>query len=450
MTEIHTLAEFISGTTFAALSRETTDQVKMHILDTVGAMLAGAKTPEGAALAKLVDRFSPPRNMPVAGDSFRSIMLPTIIANCGATRCTEIDDIHLESCTTPGSVIVPTALALAKAGYLADPADFLLSVALGYELLIRLGMAVNGPEVLYQGTWPTYLAAALGSAAVAARALALNAQQAANALAMALTMSRGAGTRAKNGISSRWLILGIAAQNGVIAACAAQEGFVGDEAFIDKTCEQVHGLKVIHKHLSSDLGQQFLVDQTGIKPYPIGRQALSAVEAFRAILTNHRLEPESIQGVYVQVPRQFVSMIDHPQLPENRMDTIRSVQYQIALAAYKPDSLFDVQRANWMVDDRMRVLMDKIRIKSSEKLASYYPSLWPAQVRVRIGGKTYSCEMLHPKGDPDNRFQWDEVISKFTWVAKPALDETTIGAISKVVRNLEAAHSLPKLLELLA
>lgn len=449
MTIICKLADFISEMPFTALPAETTENVKMHILDTLGAMLAGPKTWEGAAIGKLSERFSPQGDLPVLGYPFRSTLLPAIIAACAATRCTEIDDIHLSSCTTPGSVIVPTALLLARAGYLTDQRDFLAGTVLGYELLIRLGLAINGPEVLHRGIWPTYLGAALGSATVAARALGLTPHQTANALAIALNMSTGVSTRADRGISSRWITLGVAAQNGVVAAFSACEGFVGNDAFLDKTFGQVHDLVMTPEKLVSGLGQQFLVDQTGIKPYPVGRQALSAVEAFRAILTNHQLEPESIQEVSVQVPRPFVSMIDHPKLPENRMDTVRSVQYQIALAAYQPGSLFDVQRENITVDDRMRVLMEKIRIEPSEKLASGYPSIWAARVEVKLGGKTYSYEMLHPQGDPGNRLQWEEVISKFNWVAKAALDEMKLGLISQVVRHLDAAHSLPDLFGLL-
>ena len=450
MTLISRLADFIREMHVADIPAATAENVKMHILDTLGAMLAGPATREGAAIGRLGERLSPPGDLPVIGYSFRSTLLPAIMAECAAARCTEIDDIHLSSCTTPGSVIVPTALSLAQAGYLTDQRDFLAATVLGYELLIRLGLAINGPEVLHRGIWPTYLGAALGSAAVAARALGLNLQQTASALAIALNMSTGAGTRADRGISSRWITLGVAAQNGVVAAFSAHEGFLGNDAFLEKTFGEIHGLVMAPDRLVGGLGHEFLIDQTGIKPYPIGRQALSAVEAFREIITGQRLEPESIQRISVHVPRPFVSMIDHPAWPENRMDTVRSVQYQIALAACRPGGLRDVQRENLTVDDRMRVLMGKIRIEPSEELAGLSPSIWAARVEVGAGEKTYAREMLHPQGDPGNALQWHEVIAKFNWVAKAALDETKLGLISKAVRNLGAAHSLPGLFELLA
>lgn len=449
MTTIAKLSDFISGATFDTLPQETTDHVKLHILDTVGAMLVGAQTLEGVAIGRLVAKFAIQGNIPVIGYSIRTALLPAIIAGCSATRCTEIDDIHLESCTTPGSVIAPTALSLVSAGYLIDPRDFLVAVVLGYELLIRFGIAINGPEVLYRGVWPTYLAAALGSATVTARALKLSSQHTASALATALTMSTGITSRVRSALSSRTLTLGIAAQNGVIAALSAQEEFAGDETLLDKKFGHFHSLIVSHEKLLNNLGQGFYIDQTGIKPYPTARQALSAVEAFREIMATNRINPESIQEVSVWVPGQFIAIIDHPDLPGNRRESVSSVQYQIALAACEPNRLLDVKRERLVKDECIRALIEKIHVKPSEELERDYPSVWPARVQIQADGRTYSGEMLHPKGDQHNKFSWDDVTSKFRWVVKPALNEVETEQVADLVRNLDASANLTNLLKLL-
>lgn len=348
MTTISELANFVSEATFATLSAETREHIKMHILDTVGAMLAGPQTLEGLAIGKLVSRFMAHGNIPVIGYPMKTALLPAIIAECSATRCTEMDDYHSESSVTPGSVIVPTALSLVSAGYLGNPQDFLVAVAIGYEMFIRLGIAIDGPKVLYKGIWPTYMGAAFGSATVTTKALRLNSQQTTSALATALVLSTGARISVQKGISSRCLTLGIAAQNGVIAAFSAPEGFIGDNTLLDKSFGQTHGLLVAQDKLVSGLGQRFHVDQTGIKPFPVAGQALSAVEAFREIVTTHRIAPESIQEVSVWVPKTFVTMIDRPKFPENQIESVLNVQYQIALIAFHPDGLLDVKREQFI------------------------------------------------------------------------------------------------------
>jgi 2-methylcitrate dehydratase PrpD len=412
-------------------------------------MLIGAQTVEGVPIGRLVKQFVSQGTIPVIGYPVRTGLLPAIIAQCAATRCTEIDDVHLDSCTTPGSVIVPTALSMVSAGYLTNSHDFMIAVTLGYEILIRMGVAIHGPEVLYRGGWPTYLTAALGSATVAARALKLNSQHTASALATALTLSTGIAGRVKTDVSSRWLTLGVAAQNGVIAAFSAQEGFSGDDAVLDKHFGRVYSLSVSQEELITDTGQRFYVDQTGIKPYPTARQALAAIEAFRELKTTHQINPASIKEIIVLVPRQFLAIIDHPHVPKNRRESIISVQYQIALAAFSPNGLFDVKREHVANDDRIMTLMEKIHVKPSKELEQYYPSVWPARVEIRADRKHYVKELLHPKGDIHNAFSWEEVASKFRWVTTPVLSEAVIEKVAHLVRTIDAKAHLTGLLELL-
>jgi 2-methylcitrate dehydratase PrpD len=360
-----------------------------------------------------------------------------------------MDDYHLESSVSPGSVIVPTALSLVRGGYLGNSHDFLTAVVIGYEMFIRLGIAIDGPKVLYKGIWPTYMGAAFGSATVTAKALRLNIQQAASALATALALSTGIRISVPKGLSSRCLTLGIAAQNGVFAGFSAQEGFMGDNALLDKSFGQAHGLMVAQDKLVSGLGQRFHVDQTGIKPFPIARQALSAVEAFQEIITTHRIAPESIQEVSVWVPKTFVAMIDRPRLPENPMESILSVQYQIALVAFVPDGLLDVKRERLIKDDRIRGLINKIHVKPSDELADYSSSDFSTRVEIQTGRQSYSLKMLHPKGDPANKFSWEEVIDKFKWVTKPIFGEGKASQLAHLIRQLDDGINLTSLSELL-
>src|SRR5262249_10150272 len=148
--------------------------------------------------------------------------MSAIATRCAQARCTEIDDIHLASCTTPGSVVVSTALAVsgarAAAGEPVRVRDFCAAVLAGYEAMIRLGVAIDGPNALHEGVWPTAFAAAFASGATAVRLMALGVEQTASALATSLGFAQHRAVAAAPIQSSRWLSLGIAAANGVIAA----------------------------------------------------------------------------------------------------------------------------------------------------------------------------------------------------------------------------------------
>lgn len=449
MSIVKELAGFVAGIEYASLPPNAREHLKMHLLDTIGAMLAGPRTLEGEAIGKLAGKFAVQHSSPVIGYSFQANLVTSVMAECAATRSTEVDDIHLESCTTPGAVVVPIALSLANAGYFSSSEDFMTAIVVGYELLIRFGMAINGPKVLYHGVWPTYLGAALGSAALTARALKLNRQQTASAISTALLMSTGVSGRFRIAPSPRCLTLGVAAQNGIIAAFSAQAGFSGDEDLLERTRGKIYGLFVSPEKMSNNLGQRFLIDETGMKPYPIARQALAAVEMFQDIVFTHGINPESINEVCVSVPRWFISLIDHPELPDNRLESIVSVKYQIALAALRPVNLLDVKREPLVMDSRINDLIKKIQVRSSAKLGRCYPSIWPAEVEIKAKGKKYVGEMLYPKGDHRNRFTWDEVALKFRRIAGPIIGEAATGQLTDSIKGLDAGSSLVNLFTLL-
>jgi 2-methylcitrate dehydratase PrpD len=450
MNTINPLAEFVSQASCAMLSADAREHLQMHVLDTVGAMLAGPQTVEGMAIGRLITRFGIDGKIPVIGYSIKSALLPAIIAEVSATRCTEMDDYHKDSSVTPGSVIVPTALSLATSGFLPDASEFVTAVAVGYDLFLRFGISVDGPRILYKGIWPTYLGAVLGSAAVAAKALRLSGEQTASALATSLALSAGIRISLPKGVSSRCLTLGISAQNGVIAAFSAQEGLVGDLTILDKGFGQAHGVSIEPEKLVADLGRKFHLEETGIKPFPVAGQALSAIEAFRNIITGNSIAPESIQEISVWVPKSFVPMIDRPGLPESQIESVLSVQYQIALMAFHPEALFDVKRERLTRGDETIGLMRKIYVKPSEDLERRYPAASPARVEVKTGKQSFTQEIVYPKGHPKNRFSWQEVIDKFTRVTGPIIREQKGSQLAQLIRTLADGTNLTKLLESLS
>lgn len=436
---INRMAEFIGSISFEDLSLETIENIKMHILDTIGAWLGGIKTREGIAIGRLLKHFPTKGNVPIIGFKYRSSLLTAIMVGCSVTRCTEVDDIHLKSCTTPGSVIVPTVLSFANAGYIKNTKEFIVASVIGYEFIIRFGLAIDGPNVLYNGIWPTYFVAPFGSAAVAAKIMKLNVRQISGTLSTALTLSSGIeGKINRDALFTRWLTLGIAAQNGVIATFAAQKGFEGDEKLLDEENKYFSGLKLYHKKLINNLGKNFMINETSMKPYSVARQGLSAVEAFREIISDHNIDLKSIKKIDVYVPKRFIKRIDHAVVPDNRLKTIPNVRYLMALAIIDPDRLFDLYRRDSIKNrEKIKDIMGKIHIKESKELELYYPESWPAKVIVETDSKKYPCTMLHPKGDWCNRLNWEDVIKKFKRLTKSILKGRKRDKLIEMIKNIE-------------
>jgi len=435
------LARFVTETKIGDVHPDTVDHLRLHLFDTLGAAIVGGATAEGKAVAGLVEDLAGPGSIVAAGLPVRTSPPLAALATCAAIRCTEIDDIHMESCTTPASIVVPVALALAQCRPQVDTNDFLAAILVGYEMLARLGKAASGPVILYRGIWPTYLSGAFGSAATAARLLGLSGDETAHALAVALTLTTG--TRGRiTGLSSRWLTLGCAAQNGILAALAARRKLRGDLLLLESDWDKTVGIALDHEQLLDALGDSYEIDRASIKPYCAAKQTISAIDGFVQLLDQERLDPAAIERIVVAVPKHFVSMIDQAEAPAYRQASIVSVQYQLALAAYHRSELLDVLRPDIHREQEFRALMTKISVEADESLHSYYPRAWPSRVEVYTPSGKLTREVRHSKGDPSNPLNWDEVNHKLWSVVRGIAKRSSVDRLASACQALGAGVPL--------
>ena len=391
------------------------DRLAAHVMDTVGAWLAGSVTEDGRALAGLCAGGM----LGVAADH----PLDHVLRRVGQTRLTEIDDIHLPSCVTPGSVVVITALTLAtQLG--VTPARFAAALRAGYGAMTGLGTAIRGAEIFYRGIWPTYYVTPVGAAAVASVLLGLDAGQVADAVAIALTSS-SAGIGSLPGRTPRWLLIGQAARAGCVAALAAADGYSGDRTLLDGDwLDRVHGVALDRLDLPADGG----VGALSTKPICAARQTQSAIAAFRHLLAGG-VAVEAIEAIEVAVPPNFAAVIGHRHTGV-RMGRVSSIGYVLALAAYRPEALLDVARAELVTDPAFQTLMDRVTVTGDAGLLAHYPQHWPASVMLRLAdGRHVSHGVVAAPGDPDAPTPLEALRAKFQRLARQRLDGATAEAL---------------------
>jgi len=446
------LSEFVAGISFRNLPPETVEQIKLHVFDSLAATRVGAGTDEAKANLDLLKSMNPAletSGVPVAGFSFSAPLPSAVFLSCVATRLTEMDDIDIASCTTPGSVAVPAALCLAShAG--ASGEKFLEGALAGYEVITRLGAAVNGPEILYRGIWPTYLCGAIGVAAVASKILGLAVDQIRHAIAISIALSTGISGRTKGGWSSRWLTLGCAAQNGVTAAMAAGSGFAGDASVLDSAFKSMVGLDLDPQVVLKGLGEEFQIAKVNLKPYCSARQAIASIEAFRWLQKKHSIDPNAVEEIEVMVPRHYKEMIDRGTFPDDRLASITSVQYQLALAAFFEEDLYDSERKALRDTEQVRTFMKKVHVAPSPDLTTFFPRKWPGRITLRISGERFEHEVLAPKGDADDPMTWEEVERKWKRALRRPGGADQIEGLKKAVMSLKGAAKVDDLLRALS
>ena len=392
------LAARLAALSYDAIGPAAQVAARQRLLDTLAAAALGRRTPEGRLLERHAER----------GRSAGLEHGATCRLLIGAARSTEVDDIDLPSCTTVGAVVVPAVMAAAARSDVGDR-ELLCAVVAGYEAMTRLGRAIGGATLLYRGVWPTYATAAFGAAAATARLGALDAPATARALALALARTGNLPAGVLTRFGYRHYALGSAAADGCDAALAAAAGVDADLDGLAAFAERL-GATLDVAEFGAAFGAPWRVASVDTKPWPTSRQALASVAAFRQLTLP---PPDEIERIDAAVPLVYRGMIDRPAMPANRIESMLSVQYQIALAAFAPTTLDDALRESLPHDTRMAALMQKVRVSADDGLGAQFPRVWGSRVTIepRDGAPT-TVEVLAPPGSGTRSLAWAELRAK--------------------------------------
>jgi 2-methylcitrate dehydratase PrpD len=179
-----------------------------------------------------------------------------------------------------------------------------------------------------------------------------------------------------------------------------------------------------------------VLPRVSIKPYCGAKQVLGAVCAFEEILARG-VDPKGIKSVRVIVPTDFARMIDHGAEAGNRLSSITSAAYQLALAAFHHDGLFDVARDSLHTSDDISAFMPKVNVTGDDELDRHLPDHWPAAMEVKVGRRSETTLMLDAPGDPSRPYTFDQVGQKFHALADRLVGPDKVDAW---VRNLDLSR----------
>ena len=378
------LGEFAASASIGSHDARPRELQRRHFLDAVTAMIAGRTVEDATALADLLSGHPLGRRVAEA-------------------RMSEVDDIHCASCVTPSSVVVPAALTAIERGPDADPARLADALWVGTELMTRLGAAIDGARILYRGIWPTRFCAPFGIAATMGRLFGLDAERMTNALAISLCLASGAVGRRDRARAPRWLLIALAAEQGAQAARAARADFGGDAGLLDgpNWLANTHGIAVDTPRLTEGLGDACVYEELSLKPFCSAKQAIAATDAVRDLLADG-LDPTGVESIEVRVPPPYAAMISRQAVAGDRTSTLVSAAYQIALAALRPEAMYDVGRADMPLDEEIVSLAGRVAVRGDDSpgLMAHFPARFPATVVVKAAGRTFERLTVEATGDP--------------------------------------------------
>ena len=433
MTALERFSSFVVG---YRPDQHALDGVRLHAADTIGAWIAATGTDEGQALIRL-------------RKSGAQQLVDHLTTSCAQARLSEIDDIHRASMMTPGAIVVPATMIIAGSLQNVTSDEIAAAMIGGYEAMVRLGMAMDGPAAHFRGIWPTYFAAPFGVAAVAARLLKLNESQTAHALALALMMaSSGIGHHMASS-TARWLAVGNAAGRGWTSALAAQAGFTSDLKLADgEFLQSIYGVTPNATPLSDGVGELAL-DQVSFKPWCAARQTMAATQALRELLADG-VAAKDISAIRAAVLPPQRKMIDHGVMPNDRFSHLTSLSYNMAVAAIAPEAAFAINPPARVVTPDLQSFMSRVEVVADDALLDVYPKHWPAEIVVTTSTGQHTRRVVDVPGDPSQTFDENALRTKFLRFNRSRFGDRTEAMFANALTALEQPSRLLQDIEALS
>jgi 2-methylcitrate dehydratase PrpD len=431
-------AKFISELRYEALPIEIVENTKYRILDWLGSALAGISYHSSRIVTDLVKSNGGAPRATVLKGKAKVPVSQAAFANGVIGHVAEFDDGHRLAIAHPGAVTVPTALAVAE-GYNRSGKELLTAIVAGYEVLIRLGMAINPSH--YKIWHATGTCGAFAAAASAASLLKLDHCRV--QMAIGITGTMASGLQETFGTYAKPLNAGHACQNGIQAALLAQNGFTGPEdillggkGFIRATSSD-YNTKPLEEIGESPL----LVNTAFFKVYASCGHTNSPLDAMFKIMEKHDLPLHSIRQVQVGTYRIAVDLTG--ELKNNNEDEAKfSLPYCLAVALVCKKVTLKEFAADKLNDPAILEIARKIKVVEDPLSTSAFPKR-KATIRIELENNQVIEESVNNSNDTP---QYDVLEEKFLSLAADCFDRPAAQRMRDVILNIEKLDNLNMLM----
>ena len=247
--------------------------------------------------------------------------------------------------------------------------------------------------------------------------------------------------------------VGQAAQNGLICATLAAEGFKGPEeafegnwGFLSAYAPNPDGAKVTDR-----LGEHWETLGLAVKPYPSCRYSHAAMDGLVALTKEHGIAPEDIEAVEIGLPETGCKIIGQPLdvkiNPDSVVDGQFSMPFCAAVVLREGNMAWD-DYAKHLNDEDTRALCRKVSTVHDAEAEAAYPANMSGSVRITTTAGEFATFVEVPKGEPDNFMTTDEFRAKFDSLCAPYLDEARRIRLADAILTLEDANAVASVFQL--
>jgi 2-methylcitrate dehydratase PrpD len=433
-------ADFIVSTHYDQLKPEVALQAKKLILDLVGVSLAGYKLMEFPRLiVSYMESLGGNHEASIFQTKKKFPAVNAAFANAACAHALDMDDGHRFAALHPGTVIIPAALAATELSG-GTTKEFIAGVVAGYEVMIRIGMAIN-PSSLNRGFHATGITGPFGAVAAAANVMKLSREETIGALG--LGGLQGSGLLQVNhdveGAKVKPINPARAAMSGLFSCILAQKGakgplniFEGEDGFFKAVTDEVK-----RDLLTRELGKEFEICNTYIKFYAACRHAHACIDAAMEALHQGQIDAAEIGRISVETYPAAIRLAGITDVTTPSAARF-SIPFSVALALVKKDAGADKYSEENVRDKSIQSLSRKVVLSVGDRWEESYPNQRGATVRViDRKNREWTAEVELAKGEPENPASWDEIYNKFHTNATLLISEKEARKLGEAIMNLE-------------
>ena len=448
------LADFAAELSYDELPADVVERTKLLIFDITGVMVRARHDAESTpAMIAAVERLGLAMGAcSVLGDGKAYAPTAAALVNGTLAHSLDFDDTHAAGSLHSSAPIVPAALAAAEmAG--ASGRDLIAACVAGYEVQIRLALALDPSEHYDRGFHPTATCGVFGAAAAAGRLLGLDGAGIQSAFGIALSQAAGSMQFLADGSWTKRSHVGQAASNGLICATLAAEGFKGpDEAFEGNWgFLSAYAPNPDEAKVTDRLGEHWETLNLAVKPYPSCRYSHAAMDGLVALSREHGIAPEDIEAVEIGLPATGRKIIGEPLAakinPESVVDGQFSMPFCAAVVLREGAMVWD-DYAKHLDDADTRALCKKVSTVHDEQAEAAYPANMSGSVKITTAAGEFETFVEVPKGEPGNFMTTDEFRAKFDGLCAPYLDDARRGRLADALLSLEDANAVASVFQL--
>jgi len=418
MKESLTLAEHIASTRYDDLPGSAVDVTKKSLLDGLGVILAAGTMGEGCKqFVSLAIAGGGKKESTIIGFGVKVPACMAAFANGSMSHALDFEDTHDRARVHPNAAVIPAALAVAESVGNVSGKDFITALALGSDIVSRLGLALKEDPIRYGWYMPPILGA-FGAVTAACKLLNLGPKQILDAFSLTLCQATCSAelTQSPHSIV-RAIRDAFSAKAGVLSAQLAARGITGFEQPIEGTA----GLFRLYAREDYDLtvlmdrlGDIFEGANVSFKPWPSCRGTHSFIEATLHIVNNHDIKPADIEDIKLIISPSPLNIalcepLETKRSPRTAIDAKFSIPFTVALASVRGGVTQRHFTPHALADPEVLKVAQKVAYELDSKLE-------PMEGLVELKTKHGVARSKIPKfayGHPDKPLSKESLVSKF-------------------------------------